>query len=743
MTVNTELSKRIYTGNGVATDYDYDFKIPLAGDLAVSLFDLDGVELPQVLNTDYTVTGAGGDNGGKVLFTVPPPNGYTILLLSDAAYTQPTDFKNQGRFFPETHENAIDRAVILARQNHEAITRSLTLPAQVSGVSTALPIPESLRLIGWNDSANSLRNFALSELATTPALSNFTFDRYTATPGQTVFVLSNDPGAIGNLDVSIDGVQQVPLDDYTLALNIVTFTTPLSGGERVLIRYGTALPAGGAVDSTAVRYLPPFTGGMQRSGQDKWSDVVSVKDFGAVGDGVTDDTAAINAALSAAAAVQRAVFMPAGTYLVSGVLAVPSGITLYGAGWNTVIKRKDNTSYSPIVSLASFSHLRDLCIDGNAANQTVIAYAVLGYRVEHARVTNVKVYNNYGIGVGWSESADCVCTRVTVDGCKANLPGFWNSRQTVGSFWMDGRHRYIDCVSINNQLDGLILNTPNNTIIGGRYCKNGYGGSYGAALGAGGIYTEDGAVQDGLTIIGANCSDNTEQGINVSANNAVIIGNTCNGNQLTGILLKGGTGLKCIGNTCNENGWYTGSSNPNVWLRAGITISPDVSHSVVANNTCVDRRGASATQEHGIRFGNNISTATSVGLKFYGNLCDTNKTAPDNLNPVQPPTRLTKYYYYDLDPPSNAALTVSADNPNVSNARNVFTTGTFTLANMTTSQRDGQVVTVFATSGVLTINNAGNINLGSGTSISLGGFMANITFIYRGGEWWEVCRTAY
>ena len=121
MTVNTELSKRIYTGNGVATDYDYDFKIPLAGDLAVSLFDLNGVELPQVLNTDYTVTGAGGDNGGKVLFTVPPPNGYTILLLSDATYTQPTDFKNQGRFFPETHENAIDRAVILARQN-------LTLP---------------------------------------------------------------------------------------------------------------------------------------------------------------------------------------------------------------------------------------------------------------------------------------------------------------------------------------------------------------------------------------------------------------------------------------------------------------------------------------------------------------------------------------------------------------------------------------------------------------------------------------
>lgn len=253
MTVNTELSKRIYTGNGVATDYDYDFKIPLAGDLAVSLFDLDGVELPQVLNTDYTVTGAGGDNGGKVLFSVAPPVGYTILLLSDAAYTQPTDFKNQGRFFPETHENALDRAVILARQNREAIARSLTLPPQIEGVSTTLPPPSGLALVGWNESEDALRNFTLSQIATSVVYGDAKSDVFTAAAGQTEFNLTSDPAFVSNMDVSIDGVTQVNGIDFTLDNSgspaKMVLSSPATLGQVVLVRYMEALPTGVTVDA--------------------------------------------------------------------------------------------------------------------------------------------------------------------------------------------------------------------------------------------------------------------------------------------------------------------------------------------------------------------------------------------------------------------------------------------------------------------------------------------------------------
>ena len=60
----------------------------------------------------------------------------------------------------------------------------------------------------------------------------------------------------------------------------------------------------------------------------------NVRDYGAVGDGITDDTAALRAALLAAkVAGGGVVFMPAGTYVVTSTLAVNgSNIVLRGAG---------------------------------------------------------------------------------------------------------------------------------------------------------------------------------------------------------------------------------------------------------------------------------------------------------------------------------------------------------------------------------------------------------------------------
>lgn len=61
--------------------------------------------------------------------------------------------------------------------------------------------------------------------------------------------------------------------------------------------------------------------------KDRFADVVNVKDFGAVGDGATDDTEAIQAALSAAS---KAVFFPAGTYITTKTLVVGDNLSLYG-----------------------------------------------------------------------------------------------------------------------------------------------------------------------------------------------------------------------------------------------------------------------------------------------------------------------------------------------------------------------------------------------------------------------------
>jgi len=104
-----------------------------------------------------------------------------------------------------------------------------------------------------------------------------------------------------------------------------------------------------------VEYDPPFTGALT-SGYtvaDKLSQTVSVKDFGAVGDGVTNDTAAFLAAMTAAPNV----YVPEGTYCVDAsngdgcLITSGTGYNVYGDGEKSIIKR---FSYNPASSCINF-----------------------------------------------------------------------------------------------------------------------------------------------------------------------------------------------------------------------------------------------------------------------------------------------------------------------------------------------------------------------------------------------------
>ena len=98
-------------------------------------------------------------------------------------------------------------------------------------------------------------------------------------------------------------------------------------------RYSDAVIS--AVNAEDVVYDPPFTGAVPTNAEEALSRVINVHDFGAVGDGVTDDTVAIQAAINALDNHMTLSFEGSKSYRVTTTLVVPNtliGMVIRGGG---------------------------------------------------------------------------------------------------------------------------------------------------------------------------------------------------------------------------------------------------------------------------------------------------------------------------------------------------------------------------------------------------------------------------
>lgn len=129
MTVNTTANSVEYPGNGVSDEFAYSWKIFHKSHLTVTLVEADGTRTAQVVDTDYTVTGVGASAGGNVVLTTPHAIGETLVIELEVPLTQPADFKNQGDYYPERHEDAFDRTNMQIRQIDRKLQASLRIPA--------------------------------------------------------------------------------------------------------------------------------------------------------------------------------------------------------------------------------------------------------------------------------------------------------------------------------------------------------------------------------------------------------------------------------------------------------------------------------------------------------------------------------------------------------------------------------------------------------------------------------------
>ena len=116
MTVSTQVSRNEYTGNGATTQYDFTFRILDKSHLLVQTLDTSEIIVTLTLGTDYTVTGVNRYNGGKVVLASALPAGYKISIERSTPVTQEASIRNHGGFFPEIHEDALDKLTMLVQQ---------------------------------------------------------------------------------------------------------------------------------------------------------------------------------------------------------------------------------------------------------------------------------------------------------------------------------------------------------------------------------------------------------------------------------------------------------------------------------------------------------------------------------------------------------------------------------------------------------------------------------------------------
>jgi hypothetical protein len=171
------------------------------------------------------------------------------------------------------------------------------------------------------------------------------------------------------------------------------------------------------VDANGVRWKRTYDG------------PVNVRWFGAVGDGVTDDTAAIQAALDAVGnAGGGCVYFPAGTYLLSSRLLVWGNTKVYGAGMGaTTIKHPASHAFKNKNYLTTGDDnitVSDMSFDADATYSGAVSMdGMRNLTCERLKIGNVKP-TTVTVGIGLSTLAGVTCENINIHGCVMDVPDY-------------------------------------------------------------------------------------------------------------------------------------------------------------------------------------------------------------------------------------------------------------------------------------------------------------------------------
>lgn len=378
---------------------------------------------------------------------------------------------------------------------------------------------------------------------------------------------------------------------------------PLPGNEGALVRLS---------NSTRGLYLD--TGNQWTS---LLGNVTNVMDFNAHGNGLADDTAAIQNAVNALPTnIGGEVLFPCGTYKISAPITLQSNTILHGSGACSILAITGDvhgiTATGTSATQKSFIWIHDFAIQKTSGSVTSNG-AIRFDWIRDGRIERVYVTNNGGV---WGSAFLCGdCSRVQIIDSQGRSTGsnvlvFANTSGTVST-----------------------TNGINNAVIGGVYSTNFQGISMGSqtdflldhvvssgstsTFGDGFIIesnTKRGVIRDcvalnhiwdgydfeplgssyDVVVVGNTASGNTRQGFNVQTGGGMFIGNIATSNGGQGIIVTGGLDTILLGNTLrsNDNGIYLVDSFTTTVMAnkftanttAGLHFSGSQSNNVVIGN---------------------------------------------------------------------------------------------------------------------------------------------------------------
>jgi len=232
--ISTITQRIVYSGNGVTTA----FAVPFRYDEKSWIWAFVLPSLTQkVLDTDYTLSTAGADNGGTLTFTTAPATGTNnVIIFRVTPLTQLNALPNEGPFPSRTIERqALDKLEMQIQDIYEILGRAVKFPATSIYKDIPLPDPESGKLLSWNGALTAIVNASVGNLALTTPVVIVAI----GAAGTTAAV----PHSLGSASAKLIGWSAT----WHTTLKVVSVTS-----TQINVEFGTQAPAAGGTLTTQV-----------------------------------------------------------------------------------------------------------------------------------------------------------------------------------------------------------------------------------------------------------------------------------------------------------------------------------------------------------------------------------------------------------------------------------------------------------------------------------------------------------